>query len=105
MNIKSTYCKKIEISPNIKTAIIYSLDDLFAYVVAIKEGKKEYYISEKNSVLKFGNMAEAKQAALKEKVSAAYLALSKTYEEPDLSTCHANHQDSYDYVLITLQEK
>ena len=102
---KSTYKNFIDINPNIKTAIIYSIDHLFSYTVEIKEGKNSYYVASKDGPLKFDNMENARQAALKENVQLAYLALSKTHEETDLSTCHADHQDRYDYSPITLNLK
>ncbi len=102
---KSTYQNFIELNPDIKTAIIYSVDHLFAYTVEIKEGNSSYYIADKKGPLMFGNMEDARQAAIKENVKVAYLALSKTYEEPDISTCHADHQDRYDYSPIILDSK
>ncbi len=93
----------IDINPNIKTAIIYAIDHIFSYIVEIKEGNTSYYIENKGEVLQFGNMEDARQAAIKEKVQEAYLALSKTSEETDLTTCHANHQDHYDYSPIQLK--
>ena len=105
MNKKSTYQHLIKINPNIKTAIIYSVDHLFSYTIEIKEGDKSYYIKNKDEIRTFGNMEDARQAAIKENVQEAYLALSKTYEETDLSTCHANHQDRYDYSPVTLHLK
>lgn len=93
----------IKINPNIKTAIIYSIDHIFAYTVEIKEGDSSYYIARKGEVLQFGNMEDARQAAIKENAQEAYLALSKTSEETDLTTCHSNHQDRYDYSPIYLK--
>jgi len=87
-----------------KTAIIYSVDDLFVYIVKITYGDEYHYISSrKNEPIQFGNLEEARKAVLKEKVEKAYLALSKTYEETDIQSCPANKDDDrYDYSLITL---
>jgi hypothetical protein len=105
MNNKSTYRHLINVDPTIKTAIIYSIDELFAYTVEIKEGDHSYYLTDKGEARQFGNMENARQAAVKENAQEAYLALSKTYEEPDLQTCHANHQERYDYNKIPLHLK
>ena len=103
MNTELNVCQRIAINPNIKTAIIYSIDEIFIYLVEIRMGDKHHFISV-NGVepAEFGNLEGARQAALKEKVQKAYLALSKTYEENDLTTCHANHDDRYDYSPIPL---
>lgn len=87
-----------------KTAIIYSVDDLFVYIVKITAGDKCHYISSrKNEPIQFGNLEEARLAALKEKVEKIYLALSKTYEEIDIKSCPMNkNDDRYDYLPITL---
>lgn len=105
MQKKSTYQNQVKINPYVRTAIIYSMDDLFAYTVEIKDGKHSYYLSKKGEPLKFGNMAYARQAAINENAQEAYLALSKTYEEVDLSTCHSTLQDRYDYSPMVLHFK
>ncbi|HVY53310.1 MAG TPA: hypothetical protein VHA13_02205 [Gammaproteobacteria bacterium] len=105
MNNKSAYNQHTGINTNAnkKIAIIYSLDYLFVYIIEIKDGKNSYYIcSSNNEPIQFGNLADARKAALKEKAEQAYLALSKTDEENDLSTCHANHQNHFDYTPLTL---
>ena len=103
MNTNSTSSNKIKINPNVKTAIIYSIENLYAYIIEIKEGNKHYYISSKGEPLKFGNMEEARGAILKENVKEAYLALSKTSVESDLSSAKINnYADSYDYSPIPL---
>jgi len=100
--IKSTYSSQISLDPTRKTAIIYSLDELNAYSIEINVGGKSYYLRDHNKLITYGNMKEAREAAIREKAQVAYLALTKTSEETDISTCHANHQDRYDYMLIPL---
>ncbi|MCD6048510.1 MAG: hypothetical protein K0S08_2157 [Gammaproteobacteria bacterium] len=93
----------MKINQYTRTAIIYSLDDVFAYIVEIKEGDKSYYICMKNNEpVQFGNMADARQAALDKNAKEAYLALSKTYEENDLTTAHGIRQPHYDYIPLSL---
>lgn len=92
----------ISINPHIKTAIIYSLDDLYAYHIEITGNGKRYYLTNRGKPICYGNMKDVLEAVIKENVQEAYLALSKTYEEVDATTCHANH-DHYDYIRITLQ--
>lgn len=89
--------------PAVKTAIFYSVDHLFNYVIEIREGHHSYFISHKNHITQFGNLDSARKAALKEGVRAAFMALSKTYEEPDLSTCH-HQQEHFDYQPLSLKE-
>jgi hypothetical protein len=99
---KSKYMVELDTTPNVKPAIIYSIDELFAYVVEIKYKNKNYFLKKNDRPLQFGNLKDARDAAIKEKAEIAYLALSKTSEETDLSTCHADHQDRYDYSIIEL---
>lgn len=102
MSTKSIYHKQMSIDPQIKTAVIYSVDHLYVYLVEIKEANTSYYLTREGEPLRFNNLDEARQAAIQERVKQAYLALSKTYEEVDLSTCHADHQDRYDYMKVSL---
>ncbi|TAK74406.1 MAG: hypothetical protein EPO11_06960 [Gammaproteobacteria bacterium] len=92
----------LNINPQVKTAIIYSLDDLCGYSVEIKYQGKSHYLTKNDHLIIFGNMKDAREAVINEKAQVAYLALSKTMEEPDLSTCHTRPQDQYDYSLIKL---
>jgi hypothetical protein len=92
-----------KINPDLKTAIIYSIDNLYAYTVEIRTGSKSYFVSNKGEPSLFGNMEEARAAALHENVEEAFLALSKTFEEADLtSSSHGQIQDRYDYSRIPL---
>lgn len=102
MYLKSTYKHQLEFQPHLKIAIIYSLEELFAYAVEIKEMMQSKYLSEGGEISKFGNMDDARNAALKAGAQVLYLALPKTSEETDISTCHADHQERYDYEEIPL---
>ena len=93
--------KALQLDPNIKTAIIYSLDHLFAYIIQIWESNKSYYLTKGDEIIKYGNLEDARLAAIKENVKKAYLALSNTYEETDETTCHAKNQ-RFDYSEINL---
>ncbi|MGQ3888587.1 hypothetical protein ACQUW5_06085 [Legionella sp. CNM-1927-20] len=92
----------VKINPNVKTAIIYSLDDLFAYTVEIKEADRSYYIADGQDPISFGNMKDAREAAIKEGAIEAYLALSKTYDKTGINNLDQTHQERFDYSPIKL---
>lgn len=101
MNHSAKSPREFQTDPNIKAAIIYSLDHLFAYIVEIRKGNHSEYLKEADEIIKYGNLEDARRAAIHEKVKVAYLALSNTYEEVDATTCHANHLH-FDYSEINL---
>lgn len=91
---------KIE-NDNKKIAIIYSLDDLFAYVVKIYHRGDSYYVGSNNEPEKFGNIDGAKKACQKHRVEEAYLALSNSYQELDATTDNpSDPMPRYDYKRI-----
>lgn len=94
--------QNVHIKPNIRTAIVYSVDDLFSYTVEIRQGDHSYFISKENQPIRFGNMEDARQAAIRENAAEAYLTLSKTYEEADPKTCAVSPNDRYDYSPVPL---
>ena len=102
MNTKNT--NFLEINPNVKTAIIYSLEDLFAYTVEIREADKRYYVANNEGPISFGNMKDARDAAIKEGAVAGYLALSKTYDKTGINNPNQNPQERFDYSPINLDE-
>ena len=104
MNQQSSPYTPEHADPHIKTAIIYSVDDLFVYIIKIIAGEQSYYISSKEGKpIQFGNLEEAREAALKEKAEEAYLALSKTYEETDIKGRPLmKHEDRFDYSQMIL---
>lgn len=90
-------------NPRLKTAVIYAIEQLFAYTIEIKEGNASYYISNKEGPVIFKNVEDARQAALKEGAKEAYLALSKTSQESDLSSFSSKKlEDRFDYSPIPL---
>ena len=66
---------------NIRAGIIYSVDELFMYVVKIYYENENYYVEKDGEPEKFGNLDDAKKACLKHKTEEIYLALSNTYDE------------------------
>lgn len=88
--------------PNVKRAIIYAIDDLFGYTVEIKDKNKSYYLTNGSEPILFNNMGDARQAAIKENVVEAYLALSKTYEETSLNDTPKKKEERFDYSVIGL---
>jgi hypothetical protein len=96
---------ELELKPdkNIKTAIIYSLDDLFTYIIKICYQENSYYIENGDQLEKFGNINEAKKACRKHNVEEAYLALSNSYQELDSTTDKLHDpMPRYDYQKIIL---
>ncbi|MBA2648731.1 MAG: hypothetical protein H0U75_03870 [Legionella sp.] len=91
------------INPQLKTAIVYSLDDLFAYTIEIKEGNQSYYIADGQGPTLFGNMGEVRKVLIKEGVAEAFLALSKTYDEIGLGNLNPNMQERYEYSPLNLE--
>lgn len=90
----------MNIDPNVKTAVIYSIDELHMYVVNIYLKNKTKNNCNQLST-KFGNLEEVREACKSNGVKKAYLALSKTYEEVDrLSQDH--YKMSYDYLDFEL---
>jgi hypothetical protein len=95
--------EEIHIDPNKRTAVIYSVDDLVAYIVEINYQHKSYFIEENKRAVLFGNLAEAKEAALKHHAEEAFLALSKTYQEVDMSNDNPRYcSGRYDYIRVGL---
>lgn len=94
--------EKYKINPQVKTAIIYSLDDLFAYSVEIVEGESRYFVTNNGEPASFGNMQQAREAAINEKAVEAYQALSRTYEGPGKDNPNENRTKQYDYMPIPL---
>ncbi len=76
----------VEIDPQKKTAIIYSVDDLFVFIVEIKENGNSYFLKKNGEPVTFANMKDAREAAVNENAVVAYLALSKTYDETGLNS-------------------
>lgn len=91
----------LSLNKHMKAAIIYSVDHLFSYIIQIRDGNKSYFLSENNEIIKFGNMDDARRALLRHNVKVAFLALSKTSEETDLTTCHTKH-GNFDYSPVKL---
>lgn len=88
---------------NKRIAIIYSLDDLFAYFVKICHQENSYYIGKEDNPDTFGNIEQAKKACRAYKVEEAYLALSNTYREVDATSDTPTHPiPRYDYKKILL---
>lgn len=94
---------ELKCDKNKKVAIIYSLDDLFAYIIKICHQENSYYIGNDSQPVKFGNMEEAKRVCRQHNVEEAYLALSNAYQELD-STTDKPHDPMprYDYQKIIL---
>jgi len=93
---------ELKLKPNKRVAIIYSLDDLFAYIVKICHHKTSYYVGNNNQPEKFGNIGEAKKACRTHKAEEAYLALSNSYQELDSTTDDPNNpMPRYDYQKVT----
>lgn len=80
--------EKIKLNNEKRIAVIYSVDDLFAYVVLLCYQGKSYYISDADKPEKFGNMDEVRAVCRKHKADEAYLALSNSYQEVDITTDH-----------------
>lgn len=86
-----------------RIAIIYSLDNLFAYSIYIYHREKSYYIGKKSRPDTFRNMQEAIKACHNHKADIAYLALSNTYQEVDATTDSLHTRSPrYDYQKVTL---
>ena len=86
-----------------RIAIIYSIDDLFAYIIKICDQENSYYIGNNDHPEKFGNIDEAKKACRKHNVVEAYLALSNSYQELDSTTDKPyDPMARYDYQKVIL---
>lgn len=86
-----------------RIAIIYSVDDLFEFIVEIHCQGNSYFIGKAKQPDKFGNLEDATTASRDHKVEEAYLALSKTYQETDSTTDYPNRSSSrYDYQKVPL---
>lgn len=101
MNNKKLLKDELKINTDIRTAIVYAVDELFYYIVEIHHQKKSCYIGNDNMPDKFGNMEDVVKACHKHKVKQAYIALSKTYQETDLTT-DQQELSRYDYMPIKL---
>ena len=89
---------------NKKIAIIYSVDELFCYIVEIRKNNESYLVGSEINPEKFGNLEEARRACIKHKAEKGFLALSKTYEEVDASSDNAPFlSDRYDYIPVSLK--
>lgn len=91
------------INEKVKTAFIYSVDDLFFYIIEIRHKDKSRFINEKDKVIQFGNLETVRGICHQEKVERAFIALSKTYQEVD-GTCDPTKMttDRFDYFPFTL---
>lgn len=106
MTIPSISQTENPIDENVRTAIFYSISDIGEYLVEIRHHNQQYFISHGTDPDRFGNLGEAKRAALKQHAEQAYLALDKTYEEVEVSTSTtakpADQSRHFDYVPVTL---
>jgi len=83
------------------TAIIYSIDDLGSYIVEIHYHGNKFYVGSKNNPRQFLNLADAKEAALKNRATVTFLALSKTYEQMDMHASYIKESaQRFDYIRI-----
>lgn len=87
---------------NKKIAFIYSLDDLFVFIVKIRFQRNSYFIGGEQPQ-KFDNLDDAKKSCRAHKVEEAYLALSNSYQELDATTDKIYEpMPRYDYQKISL---
>jgi hypothetical protein len=87
------------------TAIIYSIDEISYYQVEIRHHDESHLLFDlDNKPKSFKSLSEAKKAASAHGAEIAYLALSTTYHELDLSNDFPNDKFNhrYDYVLVDL---
>jgi hypothetical protein len=91
----------LEIDPQRKTAIIYSVQDLFEFLVEIKENGSSYFIQENDEPVRFRNIEDARRAAINEKAIVAYLAVSKIYDETGLNSGEVS-ENTYVYSPVQL---
>lgn len=86
------------------TAFIYSISDLFAYIVEIRHHHQSYIIGNRSEPDKFHNLSDAKNAAKSHHALKCFLALDKTYQEvaSDLHFCSHKEEGRYDYVALDL---
>lgn len=101
MNKKMLLKDELKIDTDTRTAIVYTVDELFYYIIEIHYQDKSYFIGEDNNPDKFGNMEDVVKACHKNKVEKAYIALSKTYQETDLVTDQLG-LSRFDYMPIKL---
>lgn len=105
MNYDFATLKNKRINDNVRTAIIYSIDDLLFYIVEIRYHHQNYFIGNKDSPKKFGNLKDARMACLDHQAEEGFLALSKTYDEVDSSCDNKNvNGERFDYINIKLNE-
>jgi hypothetical protein len=90
------------INENIPTAIIYSICEIGDYIIEIRHHYKSYFVGSPE-INRFGNLADAKQAARDHHAQQGYLALNKTYQETEISSkTLSKNQHRFDYLLIPL---
>lgn len=107
MSIKSISEDEIKIDHSIKTAVIYTVDEIGTYLVEVRHLNDQYFISNKNFPVSFSNLSEALKAARHEGIAQAFLALSKTSEEVGLDRASIDpkirsHQYQYDYLKLEI---
>ncbi len=85
-----------------RTAIIYTISDLAVYIVEVCYEDQCYFIKKsKEEIEQYGNLKDAREAALAHHAEEAFLALDTTYEEME-PLSDSKKRARFDYMPIHL---